>query len=782
MSALRRLACILFVLSLWVTGEAVHAEKKITEDEKLLQGLLKDFLFDPKGAERVEVAVKIREVRGSAGQVKVQGWLVKAKEGDRVYFTDGASVPAPVEQLRTKIDFVAKCKKLYADAAKKIADPDNPRDPFAKMRRNALGLADDSDLVLAAWLYRLGEKELAFKALALVSDRKKEIARVRKGLAWTAYAGMVHAYMVRADEEALDHGERLVRLFTDEAKEHFKQADAVVRDLKRRKEQGVFGKGATKELPKDFAKLETKKQISFLIDALQDVDARQMGQPGGVDLAGDFRVAALIKIGDPAVPALINVLEKDERLTRSVHFWRDFAQTRTVMSVRETALTALMSILRVRVFQPRSTGDNFTSRGDEASKEPAQKLRAYWNEFGALSFDERMMKVLKDPDSRFEDLREAADNIANLGGERTLGTTVWSNTGKERPKGPNPAVKKFTKPTAAEAILSSMKRDLAHHDDLPKGFLHDYQRRQLEDRYLFPLIELGDKRIAAELAKLAGAADSIRMRRKWAYASFHLGYPEPMKKYADDFRTGKIELPANDRPQLNDFDQPGYVELRENVRYLGGVSLPEADRALYGLADRKNPAYAQVAKAVLSDSYRFEEQGWTDHPYCLKILRDALDDEKTRDQSFKKLSKLLVGLPHNTNVKEMKAMLDRFDGRFRRGSKAVWQAEDSWGNPRFEPDIVPLDRPATAEDVKAGRAVFHLNGKGKRTDLGLPALGMPKSEPGRVNPVAVVIVQAETGPDGVVMYGFIARNAIRSAPATEFNRVTPLKDLKEEGQ
>jgi hypothetical protein len=668
MHTLHRLASFLIVLSLSVRGSMAHAEKKNKDlgpgDEKLCQGLLREFLFDPKGAERVEVPVKVRSVWTNATVVKLQGWLVKRKEGHRVFFTDGASVPAPAEQERTKIDFVAECKKLYEGAAKQKVDLDKPADRFAQMRRNAVGLADDSNLVLAAWLHRLGENELAAQALVQVSDREKEIVRLRKSLAWTAYAGMVHAYMVRADEEALDHGERLLRLYAAEAKEH-KQAEYIVRDLKRRKEQGIFGKGDAKELPKDFLKLPTKNQIAFLIDALQDVDARQMGQPGGVDLAGDFRVAALIKIGDLAVPALLDVLEKDERLTRSVHFWRDFAQVRTVMSVRETALTALMSILRVRVFEPRSTGDNFTSRGNEAAKQAAKELRAYWKEFGALSFDERMMKVLTDPKSRFEALREAADNLANLGAERTFGTTAWSNTAKARPKGVNPAVLKFKNPTATDAILSAMDRDLANHDAREQDFLRDYRRRQLEDQYLFPLIELGETRIAAELAKRAGAASSIRMRRKWAYAAFKLGDPGPMKDYAEDFRLGKIELPANDQPQTNHFDQPGYVELRGIVTYLSGLSLPEADRALNALANPKHRDHAEAAKAVLADSYRFEEQGWTSHPYCLAILRGALDDEKDRPQAIKRLRTLASGLPSGEDLDAIKAYLDRNQGKFR---------------------------------------------------------------------------------------------------------------------
>jgi hypothetical protein len=187
----------------------------------------------------------------------------------------------------------------------------------------------------------------------------------------------------------------------------------------------------------------------------------------------------------------------------------------------------------------------------------------------------------------------------------------------------------------------------------------------LEDKYIFPLIGLGDKRIAAELAKRAGATDSIRMRRKWAYASFHLGAPEPMKKYADDFGAGKIELPANDRPQTNPFDQPGYVELRGIVTFLSGLSLPEADRALNALADRKHPGHAEAAKAILSGAHQFEEKGWTGHPYCVAILRGALDDQNVRAQAVKRLTALVSGLPPADDIDAIKAFLDRNQGKFR---------------------------------------------------------------------------------------------------------------------
>ena len=284
------------------------------------------------------------------------------------------------------------------------------------------------------------------------------------------------------------------------------------------------------------------KKVAYLLDALDEVDARQGGQPGGVDLASDRRVEALIAIGDPAVPALIDAVEKDDRLTRSVHFWRDFARSRTVLGVREAALAAVMSILRVSVFEPVATGDNFTARGQEGRTAVTEKLRNYWKEYGGLPFDERMMKVLNNPMASGVATREAAYNLAHLGEDETLGTTVWSGRRRGERKGPNPAVAKFSKPTVAEAILAAMDRDLAAHDGGKVNSLHDYYRRHIEDAYLSPLVRLGDKKIVPQLVKRVEEAKANRMKRKWAYACHWLGEQKPLEEFAERGITPAEEL------------------------------------------------------------------------------------------------------------------------------------------------------------------------------------------------------------------------------------------------
>ena len=59
-----------------------------------------------------------------------------------------------------------------------------------------------------------------------------------------------------------------------------------------------------------------------------------------------------MKEGDRAVTPLIDCLESDTRLTRSVQFWRDFARHRQVLPVREAAFAALTEILKTTCFGP----------------------------------------------------------------------------------------------------------------------------------------------------------------------------------------------------------------------------------------------------------------------------------------------------------------------------------------------------------------------------------------------------------------------------------------------
>ncbi|MEO6908133.1 MAG: hypothetical protein ABI210_09615, partial [Abditibacteriaceae bacterium] len=90
-----------------------------------------------------------------------------------------------------------------------------------------------------------------------------------------------------------------------------------------------------------------KDGITGLIEDLQNVDARQWGQPGGVSLAQDKRIRDLVQRGDEIVEPLLNTMENDTRLTRSVYFHRDFFRDRHLIPVSRAANAAIEDLLQV---------------------------------------------------------------------------------------------------------------------------------------------------------------------------------------------------------------------------------------------------------------------------------------------------------------------------------------------------------------------------------------------------------------------------------------------------
>lgn len=136
---------------------------------------------------------------------------------------------------------------------------------------------------------------------------------------------------------------------------------------------------------------DQSRRVAALIHDLDLVAARQWGQPGGVSLSQDAIVGALIAEGDAAVEPLLDCLEHDKRLTRSVGFGRDFHRSRTVITVSSCADVALKSILRA----------NFSN---------VAEMRAYWNKYKSLKIEGRWYDILQDDSARAR-WQEAANNI-----------------------------------------------------------------------------------------------------------------------------------------------------------------------------------------------------------------------------------------------------------------------------------------------------------------------------------------------------------------------------------
>ena len=331
--------------------KTVDADTLSRQETELLDQLLRTIPFDPRGMEFVSTPVTFHSAWGGDVEIERRGWRVAGKNGEPGYirFADGERLPITAEAKLKNVDFVAACRHQYRERDDSLSDN---RETFDLMSRRSVGEFDAPDAMKAVWLSRLGEKGLAARALKQEIDdwhqrihdpgsekvptANQVLAAAKSEFATALFLKMVHAYMVRADGEALALGQRLTKKYPRQAKRE-PQVAAILAELERRKLRGTFGKEPAESPPAEFENWDVQKKVAYWIDALDEVDAQQMGQPGGVSLAEDRRVEALIKLGDAAVPALIDAIEKDERLTRSVHFWRDFSSDRTVLAVREAA-------------------------------------------------------------------------------------------------------------------------------------------------------------------------------------------------------------------------------------------------------------------------------------------------------------------------------------------------------------------------------------------------------------------------------------------------------------
>jgi hypothetical protein len=784
-------AILCALLGLAAHGAHVQDGKPVkltAADRKYLDGLFQDFLFDPTGATRMEVKVSRRSLRGDHYEERRIGWHVAEKSC--VFFTDGYSIPAPPATAMSPVDFVAACKARLAAI---VSDDEDTYDANA-----------ESDLVLAAWLHRLGHEDLATRMLAVTRKLYKRpdaaiAKRVRFHLAEHVYQDVAFSFVGYAGADALVQAQRFLKLYAFIAADYpgeICESDVkrIVAELRRRKANGTFGKRPDRELPTQFNQWDRDRKVEYLVGALEHVRTHPL------DIREDPRVAALISLGEGIVPRLIDTVEKDSRLTHRLIIHGPDSEpglSFTLLGVRDLALEVIQGILRTGMIDPNSRHVYVLPHGIANPFETGALLRRYVKKYGELPFDERMMTILTDKLASAAAWRDAAVNLVFLHGRPEY--AYFYLPMRARPKAAHLALDRISNPTTAEAILAALDRETTAFLAAKQSETHSLPGS--ERYYLYLLAALNDKRITPVLAGRSRSAKSTTSRMHYAEAAHWLGDSQPLHEFAEDCRVGK---------------RRGDNDLKDIVATLAAVRDAQADRALNAFADPTHPWYRETRSGVLG---AYDPAGrWLVHPFCLPILRRALDDrtptgtnyeirgkrllygnggsepipdelhgvqlrteavERLCDVAAAKLGGAVVGLPtyhclfEDADEKRhaMRELLDRFAGRFRCASAI--EAIVLYRAAAVVPIFQTLDRPATAEDVKAGHAVFDLDGKGKRVDRQLPLVGEMKAA---WNGAAerVLIVQAEQNADGEVIYGVIGRHSIRAVPDRELARVLPL--------
>ena len=489
----------------------------------------------------------------------------------------------------------------------------------------------------------------------------------------------------------------------------------------------------------------------------------------------------------------------------------------TVIPVREVIAELLRTILRAYDLDP--TGP---AGGDEdtAPTAVAGRYRRYWARYGRLPFPDRMMAILIDPAAHPDARREAAEALV---GSEPGAAPSWSRAPDRRHRvtpRPSPLVARYSGPTVAEAVFAAMDREQAAQSEADRHGPWD----RIEDEYLRVLVDLGDPRAGPELARRAAQATRPAARVRLARAAADLGAGGPLVALAREVAAGTLPFP----PPADAAQAPRAAQeaLRALVDALIDCDRPETDDALFALADPGHAYDPLVEAAVLADADSgVRGSVWKRHPFCLAVLRNGLADRRptgghsyrrgtdvedwTRtkvrwwtppggadpaawaehverraaDDAADRLAEVVVGLPEHHPLRrdadrvlaDTRARLVRYARRFRRVTYDEQRRWDLWrpSDSVFVPDIRPLGRPATAADVATGRAVFELNGAGKVTDAKLPAWVVLKADAKRPDALPGLVVQAEVGPAGKVVYGVIFRHAIRAVPADEVERLEP---------
>ena len=675
-------------------GTQALPDKLTTTQKRQLDDLLKTTLFDPKG--RKAIAIEYEEVfLGKKLKRILPGWLDDSGTGKptRVLCLDGPMVSLQHAPRLKELDFIARCRKTLSSG----------------------GYTNALSLVYSAWLYRLGQEKLAAGFLARAKDATTR--SLRQELATNVVYAMFRDLRAGRYQSASWHGDLLNHKFATIVDKDHPQWRWMHEEIQRRKQTAP-----AKKLPRGFAQWPTEQKLSYLIDVLEDVDHDT--NYDFIESHRDFRLNALIQLGEVAVPRLIEVIAQDERLSRSEDRISPNGRQAKVLPVRELARIALTQILKLDLRWETSPdfGTFIKDRGRKRGRQLATELRQFWRKFGRYPFDERMMVILteKNRDPYESQQWDAVHNLVKLG---------------EKLK-PNPVIKKFKNPTVAEAILSSMDLHLAvwrkHNRDDP-GPAPDY----LVDYYLGYLIELGDSRIGPELAKRAKTPATPQMHRKWSHSAYLLGTKKPWKDFARQFIQGRTTIPNSG-------------ELLAVLSCLTGLKEPVFRQALQSVIEEKHAFHPILASKILDPSNSFP---WFPDTFSLDFARSKLSNQRAStiiwyidkemlelsregerfwgislpalpkpiqnpkqrrtkassricDEAAMFISRETIGLPHyHVILKDHKTAFQRMVKEFQRYPRyrvLTTSERRHFGfyrvGPLFAPDVRPLNRPANPLD------------------------------------------------------------------------------------
>ena len=149
---------------------------------------------------------------------------------------------------------------------------------------------------------------------------------------------------------------------------------------------------AQKPVP-DPGALPVDQQVQFYISQFEDIASPQFSNPGepmvvnvGAPIMGKITAAsdALVKIGRPALPALVALLD-DRRITRSVGYQRTWDRHPQVLRYQDVAIKCLEAILDMHFYSPSSSGSFLSNEPKDKHDAVVTDVRTWWKVHGGES-------------------------------------------------------------------------------------------------------------------------------------------------------------------------------------------------------------------------------------------------------------------------------------------------------------------------------------------------------------------------------------------------------------
>lgn len=757
------------------------------------------FLFahgmaDPRGCEYREIEIGTGSCwTGDGGTTKTHGWVLPGRTGGKRFAVawNGLTYPAVSvgKPADLRADLLALLRKDEDDRARQAKEhPDSPfRRYWGVYLEQQVVAYKQMTLLKVCLLLRLGQGELAGRywdawKVGMGDDRMgshpTDLEDPFKTLAtewsWSLFDRAVNAH-ARSDDRLALPSLRMVasawkpleeeadrrgfkrQEYWDSARKgqmmpHFDFLEPVPELLA---DQQRRAKETPHKRPLDIGLSKFSSQparVKALVGDLENVAARQWGQPGGVEFSWEPVVKALANEGDAAVGPLILCLETDTRLTRSVQFPRDFLRYRQVLSVAEAAHRALEGAIATgRLGQAADA--QWLSTPDKRKAEAA-RIREFWRVYGKMPRTERWYSILSDDNAGPGRWLEVAGQIVSTRSAHAMeGEALRSRT--------NPSVsellakrvadladrgepgasrlssldescrlalsfakwdRKAALPTLAEQVKRCRAQMETNRDDLFNSIAY-YVAGITDERILG-----GDEQ---------GAGDYIAWLKMFTPKDSGFRTAdclEPIWRFPDNAAlraaaAGMFNDPAS--PWSNLIAAPTEVRLQSLVNS-PLIGLPEfRQHVLAKLSDTTPAGTAKltsintleitlVSGSRSSDSYRpsptFPRVG-TRYPIRVCDLYASCVSNLDGSPRFE------LYWPQERRdrvILECTAFLKRYGDAFRYTDRVPPQyAPSAWKAVLVLPR---LDHPATPTDVQQGRAVFSLEGRGKARVKKLPSM------------------------------------------------------------